>query len=168
MQHPEVLEILKKVYVMDHEYKADLEDKFRYYDKSGRGNILKHEFAHVLGQNVRGLTPDDINHLLYIISPPTETQINFDDFMKIVYRYGESMPLIRGQFQESSPSAFAADPAKEPTKSNTLLERIKYAVRGKDLPGALRKAGTNDKLRPAALAQVFLEIGADVSIPEVR
>lgn len=49
--------MLKKIYEVDHHYKADLLSKFRNFDPNNTGIIKKTDFVNVVFNNVKSVDP---------------------------------------------------------------------------------------------------------------
>ena len=74
---------------MDLQYKIGLDQRFRELDINNKGIIKKLDFLAVIENNIRGINRDHLIQTIDLLVPPTESTVNFSDFMKILYMYGE-------------------------------------------------------------------------------
>lgn len=74
---------------MDHLMKADLDAQFRKSDPNNTGVIKKKDFVNTIFDNVRSLQPDMLANFLNVFTPSFENVINYDDFLKVLYKFGD-------------------------------------------------------------------------------
>lgn len=84
--------ILKKIYEYDHNMKGDLDSKFRQHDPNNTGIIKKKDFINVIFENVRSIQPSELINFLGLFTTSFDDVINYDDFLKILYKFGD-MPF---------------------------------------------------------------------------
>ena len=69
--------------------KIDLDSKFRQYDKLNTGMIKKSDFINVIFANVKAIEPNELFNFLNLFTTSFDDVINYDDFLKILYKFGE-------------------------------------------------------------------------------
>ena len=74
---------------MDSQYGISLEQRFREKDLSHQGVIKKIDFLLVIEENVRDLQRNQIENFIDLVIPPADNVVNYSDFMKILYKFGE-------------------------------------------------------------------------------
>jgi Ca2+-binding EF-hand superfamily protein len=73
--------------------KIDLDSKFRVHDPNNTGIIKKNDFINVIFENVRGMQASDLMNFMNLFTTTFEDVINYDDFLKILYKFGD-MPVM--------------------------------------------------------------------------
>ncbi len=84
---------MKKIYEHDSRFKADLESKFRQHDPTNQGVIKKNDFTDIIFESVKGLKVTDFMNFLSLFSLGTEDIVNYIDFLKILYKFGD-IPVV--------------------------------------------------------------------------
>lgn len=148
IQHnPLVQNVLNQIYVMDLQYRVGLDQKFRALDMNNQGIIKKLDFFQVIENSIRSISRDDLIQTIDTLVPPSETTINYGDFMKILYMYGEKQqqpaqsPNISLQVSQENPLAASMGAA---LVNNVQVERIKAAYASSNLAEELRKRSKNN------------------------
>jgi Ca2+-binding EF-hand superfamily protein len=77
--------------------KGDLDSKFRQYDPNNTGIIKKKDFINVIFENIRSIQPSELISFLNLFTTSFDDVINYDDFLKILYKFGDmSLNTIGG------------------------------------------------------------------------
>ena len=74
---------------MDHNMKLDLDEKYRQYDPNNTGIIKKKDFFNVTLENIRSIQPGEFAQFMNLLTTSFDDVVNYDDFLKIVYKFGE-------------------------------------------------------------------------------
>jgi len=77
---------------LDNTFKIGLDAKFRVHDPNNTGIIKKKDFMNVIYENVKGIQVADLVNLMNLFITSLDDVVNYDDFIKIIYKFGE-MPL---------------------------------------------------------------------------
>lgn len=75
--------------------KVDLDAKFRQFDPNNTGIIRKGDFINVIFENVRGIQASELMNFMNLFTTSFDDVINYDDFLKILYKFGD-MPVLGG------------------------------------------------------------------------
>ena len=69
--------------------KVDLDHKFRAFDINSTGIIKRTDFINVIFENVRCVQAAELMDLMNLFTTSFEDVVNYDDFMKILYKFGD-------------------------------------------------------------------------------
>jgi hypothetical protein len=87
--NPLAQHVLNQIYTMDLQYHINIDQRFREHDHTNQGIIKRESFLAVIEQNIRSLQREEITQVVDMIVPPSEGAVNYGDFMKILYMFGE-------------------------------------------------------------------------------
>lgn len=143
--------------------KGDLDSKFRQYDPNNTGIIKKKDFINVVLENIRTIQPNDLFNLLNLFTTSFDDVINYDDFLKVLYKFGDMpfnnmasinthshpfhqdySPMRDSVLQEYEPNVLTkrmgeALLAKLQPKEKAIVERIKSSIKGQQIEETLRR-----------------------------
>jgi len=81
--------VLRTIYQKDSVQGVNLESKFRERDALNTGQVKRVEFLQVLEESVRELERWQIQNFVEMLVPPSDNIVNYSDFMRILYKFGE-------------------------------------------------------------------------------
>lgn len=98
LQNPVAVNVLRRLFEIDQQYKLDLDSKFHACDQAGTGMIKKSDFVNVVFESCQQqVQASELLGLVNLFTASFDEVVNYDDFLRLLVKMGngnENNPQI--------------------------------------------------------------------------